>query len=67
MDEVLTMPSAEDAAYLKKTLTDCIAEIDRLRAQMSRNDVEIAQSRERTWALLAEIKTMRTQSERKAV
>ena len=66
MDEVLTMPSVEDAAQLQKTLTECIAEIDRLREIMSRDDVEIARSQARTRALLAEIKAMRTPPERKA-
>jgi len=67
MDEVLTMnPSAEDAAQLQKTLTECIAEIDRLREMMRQDDLEIARSQARTRAILAEIKAMRTSPERKA-
>ncbi len=66
MDELLTMPSAEDAAYLKQTLSECIAEIDRLREQMRRDDIEIARSQARTWELLAEIKAMRTSAKQKA-
>ena len=66
MDEVLTMPSVEDAAQLQKTLTECIAEIDRLRELMRRDDIEIARSQARTRALIAEIKGMRTSAEHKA-
>jgi hypothetical protein len=66
MDDVLTMPSAEDAAQLQKTLSECITEIDRLRELMRRDDVEIARSQARTRALLAEIKAMRTPVEKAA-
>jgi len=66
MDNVLTMPSAEDAAQLQETLSECIAEIDRLRELMRRDDIEIARSQARTRAVLAEIKAMRTPAERKA-
>ena len=66
MDNVLTMPSTEDAAQLQETLSECIAEIDRLRELMRRDDIEIARSQARTRAVLAEIKAMRTPAERKA-
>ena len=42
MDEVLTMPSAEDAAQLQVILSQCITEIDRLREIMCQDDIEIA-------------------------
>ncbi len=67
MDEVLSMnPSAEDAAQLKLTLTQCIAEIDRLRELMRQDDMVIARSQARTWALIAEMKAMREPTGRKA-
>ncbi len=67
MDEALTMnPSAEDAAQLQVILSQCITEIDRLREMMRQDDVEITRSQARTRALLAEIKAMRTPTERQA-
>ena len=66
MDDVLTMPSAEDAAQLQRTLTQCITEIDRLRELMQQDDVRIERSQVRTRALLAEIKAARTSADRKA-
>jgi len=66
MDDVLTMPSAEDAAQLKLTLSQCITEIDRLRELMRRDDIEIERSRARTWEILAEIKAMRTSADHRA-
>ena len=67
MDEVLSMiPSAEDAAQLKLVLTQCLTEIDCLREQMSRDDVEIARSQARTRALLAEIDEIMRPMARKA-
>lgn len=66
MDEVLTMPNAEDAAQLQRTLTECIAEIDRLRELMRRDDIEIARSQARTRAIMAEIDEIMKPTERKA-
>ncbi len=67
MDEVLAInPSAEDVAQLQLILSQCITEIDRLREIMSQDDIEIARSQARTRALLAEMKSMRTPTERKA-
>lgn len=66
MDEALTMPSAEDAAQLQKTLSECIAEIDRLRELMRRDDIEIARSQARTRAIMAEIDEIMKPAERKA-
>ena len=67
MDEVLTMnPSAEDAAQLQKTLSECIAEIDRLRELMRRDDIEIARSQARTRAIMAEIDEIMKPTEWKA-
>lgn len=66
MDEVLTMPNAEDAAQLQKTLSECIAEIDRLRELMRRDDIEIARSQARTRAIMAEIDEIMKPTERKA-
>ena len=48
MDEVMTMPSAEDAAQLKVTLSQCITEIDRLRELMRQDDIKIDRSRTQT-------------------
>lgn len=66
MDEALTMPNAEDAAQLQKTLSECIAEIDRLRELMRRDDIEIARSQARTRAIMAEIDEIMKPTERKA-
>lgn len=66
MDEVLTMPSAEDAAHLQLILTECITEIDRLRELMRRDDIEIARSQARTRAIMAEIDEIMKPTERKA-
>ncbi len=67
MDKALTInPSPEEAAQLQQTLSQCLAEIDRLREQMSRDDIEITRSQIRTRALLAEIKAMRTPGKQKA-
>ena len=66
MDEVLTMPSAEDAAQFKLTLSECITEIDRLRELMRQDDVEIARSQARTRALLTEIDEIMRPTERRA-
>ena len=60
------IPSAEDAVQLKLVLTQCLTEIDRLREQMSRDDVEIARSQARTRALLAEIDEIMRPMARKA-
>lgn len=68
MDEALTMNlSVEDAAQLQRTLSQCLTEIDRLREQMSHDDVAINRSQARTRALLAEIQAMRNPTERKAI
>ena len=66
MDEVLTMPSAEDAALLKVTLSQCITEIDRLRELMHQDDIKIDRSRTRTRVLLREIDEIMKPPERKA-
>jgi len=67
MDEALTMnPSAEDAAQLQLILSQCIAEIDRLRELMRRDDIEIARSQARTRAIMAEIDEIMKPTERKA-
>ena len=41
--------------------------MDRLRELMKEDDIRIAQSQARTWALIEEIKAMRTADEREAV
>ncbi len=66
MQDVLTMPSAKEAAQLKATLSECITEIDRLRELMRLDDIEIAHSRARTWEMLAEIDEIMKPVERKA-
>ena len=58
MDDVLTIPSVEDAAQLKLTLTQCIAEVDHLQELMRQDDIWIARSQARTRALMAEIDEM---------
>ncbi len=66
MDEALTMnPSAEDAAQLQVILSECITEIDRLRELMRRDDIEIARSKARTRAIMAEIDEIMKPTERK--
>jgi|GEM_PF-1324755 len=62
MDEMLMMPTAEEAAQLQLTLSQCIMEIDELREMMSRDDIEIARSQARSRVLMAEINSMQTQS-----
>ena len=59
--------SAEDRKQFLTTLSQCIAEMDRLRGLMKEDDIKIAQSQARTWALIEEIKAMRTADEREAV
>ncbi len=65
MDKVLTI-SPGDAEQLRVTLSECVAEMKRLREIMKQDDIEIAQSQARTWALIEEIKAMRAADERKA-
>ena len=65
MEKTLTI-SQSDAEQLQVTLSECLAEMKRLREIMKQDDVEIAQSQARTWALIKEIKAMRAADERKA-
>jgi len=64
MDKALTI-SRSDAEQLRMTLIECITEIDRLREIMKEDDIKIAQSQSRSWALIEEIKAMRADDERK--
>ena len=66
MGKMLTITQS-DAEQLRVTLSECLAEMKRLREIMKQDDVEIAQSQARTWALIKEIKAMRAADERKAV
>ncbi len=65
MEKTLTI-SQSDAEQLGVTLSECLAEMKRLREIMKQDDVEIAQSQARTWALIKEIKAMRAADENKA-
>jgi hypothetical protein len=58
MEDALTIKSStEEAAQLQLAITQCLTEVDHLREQMSRDQMEIDRSRTRTRALLAELKT----------
>lgn len=56
-DALTTSPAAEDAAQFQLAIAQCLAEVDYLREQMSRDQGEIDRSRARTRTLLAELKT----------
>ncbi len=58
MEDALTIkPSTEEAAQFQLAIAQCLMEVDQLREQMSRDQMEIDRSRTRTRALLAELKT----------
>ncbi len=65
MNKALTI-TPSDAEQLRVMLSECLAEMKRLREIMKQDDIEIAQSQARTWALIDEIKAMRAADERKA-
>lgn len=65
MEKALTI-SQSDAEQLRMTLSECLAEMDRLREIMKADDIKIAQSQARSWALIKEIKAMRVADKRKA-
>ncbi len=57
MEDTLTIhPPLEDAAQFQAAITQCLIEVDHLREQMSRDQMEIDRSRMRTRFLLAELK-----------
>ena len=57
INEALTI-SQSDAEQLRTTLSECIAEIDRLREIMKEDDIRIANSQARTYAIMAEMDAM---------
>ncbi len=67
-------PSREDTdmnkdrnvAQLKLSIAQYLAEIDQIREQMSRDQVEIERSQKRTHVLLAELKALVTSPSQKA-
>ena len=61
----LETPTPE-VVELQAGIAQCLAEIEQLREQMSRDQVEIDRSRKRTRALLAELKATVSQAGRKA-
>ncbi len=56
-DALATSPATEDAVRFQLAITQYLTEVDQLREQMSRDQIEIDRSRTRTRALLAELKT----------
>lgn len=64
MDKALTI-SPSDAEQIRVTLSECLAEMKRLREIMKEDDIKIAQSQARSWALIKEIKAMRAADGRK--
>lgn len=57
MDEALTRePIADDAAQMQTAIEQFLTEIERLREQMSRDQIEIDRARTRTRILLADLK-----------
>ncbi len=65
MEKMLTI-SQSDAEQLRVTLSECLAEMKRLREIMKADDIKIAQSQARSWELIKEIKAMRAADKRKA-
>jgi len=65
MEKMLTITQS-DAEQLCMTLSECLAEMDRLREIMKQDDIKIAQSQARSWELIREIKAMRAADKRKA-
>lgn len=67
MNKTAALTSApEDAAAYQQAIAQCFAEIDQLRDQMARDQVEIDRARARTRAMLAEIKSVLTPTSHKA-
>lgn len=65
MDKVLTI-SRSDAEQLRMTLKECITEIDRLREMMQEDDIRIAKSQARTYAIMAEMDAVTQSKDRQA-
>ncbi len=66
MKKARPVSSLREEAIYRPIIAKHLAEIDRMRELMKQDDIRIARSQERTWETLAEIKAMRTSSERKA-
>ena len=54
----LDVPKSEAAKY-EAAVAECITEVDRILRRMRRKDAAIEKSRNRTRAMLAELKAMR--------
>ena len=65
MEKMLTITQS-DAEQLRITLSDCIAEIDRLREIMKEDDIRIAQTQSRTRILMTQIDEMMKPQAQKA-
>ncbi len=67
MDQSVTLEtSANEGAEVQAGIAQCFAEIDQLREQMSRDQMEIDRSQKRTHALLGDLKAAMFQTGRKA-
>lgn len=60
LDEAGDVQAAINAGDVQAAINAIIEEIDRLRAQMSRDEEEIERSRTRTRAMLSQLAAMRT-------
>lgn len=58
--------SQDEDAELQAGIAQCLTEVEQLREQMARDQIEIDRSRTRTRALLAEIKAAVNSAGRKA-
>lgn len=57
MDEPRALePGAEDASRMQAAIAECLAAIEGLREQMQRDQADIERARERTRAILAQLK-----------
>ena len=56
MNQTTTVEAPNEISELQAGITEYLAEIDRLREQMSRDDAAIERSRKHTRAMLAEIR-----------
>ncbi|MBV9852869.1 MAG: hypothetical protein JO250_24685 [Armatimonadetes bacterium] len=67
MDQTATLETPTgDVAELQAGIAQCLTEIEQLREQMSRDQVEIERSCTRTCALLAELKATLSSAGRRA-
>lgn len=53
----------DEYRQFRVTLSECTAEVDRLREMMKANDIIIVRSQARTQAVIEEIKAMRAEDE----